>query len=62
MGKLRERFGGRQVAIALEQSRGGLFHAVMNYDFMMLYPLQPTTVGSSGKANLNVLALVLGGA
>src|SRR5271157_3893629 len=30
--KLRERFGGRYVAIAVEQSRGALIHALMSYD------------------------------
>lgn len=43
-GKLQERFGGRPVAIALEQSRGGLVHALMDYDFIVLFPLHPITV------------------
>src|SRR5205814_10151092 len=42
--KLRERFGGRSVAIAVEQSRGALIHALMAYDFIVLYPIHPTTV------------------
>lgn len=48
--KLREGFGGRPVAIALEQSRGGLIHGLMNYDFIVLYPLHPTTVASFRQA------------
>ncbi len=30
---LQERFGGRPIAMALEQSRGALIHALMGYDF-----------------------------
>src|SRR5215471_7416581 len=48
--KLQKRFGGHPVAIALEQSRGGLIHALMNYDFLVLYPLHPTTVASFRQA------------
>src|SRR6266513_635403 len=33
--KLRERFGGRPVAIAVEQSRGALIHALLTYDFIV---------------------------
>src|SRR5947199_258460 len=42
--KLRERFGGRLVAIAVEQSRGALIHALLSYDFIVIYPLHPWTV------------------
>src|SRR5258708_12519292 len=38
--RLRERFGGRSVAVALEQSRGALIHALLEYDFLVLYPIQ----------------------
>src|ERR1035441_2060751 len=37
--KLRERFGGRPIAVGLEQSRGALIHALMAYDFLVLYPI-----------------------
>jgi transposase len=40
---LRTRFGGRPVAIALEQSRGGLIHKLMEADFLVLYPVAPMT-------------------
>jgi hypothetical protein len=40
---LRTRFGGRAVGIALEQSRGGLIHKLMEYDFLVLYPVPPVT-------------------
>lgn len=39
--ELRERFGGRPVAICLEQSKGGLIYALMKYDFLVLYPINP---------------------
>jgi transposase len=48
--KLRERFGGRPVAVALEQSRGALIHALMSYDFLVIYPLHPTTVSKFREA------------
>jgi len=48
--QLRERFGGRSVAIALEQSRGALIHALLSYDFIVIYPLHPTTVAKFREA------------
>src|ERR1035437_1058497 len=48
--KLRERFGGRSVAIAVEQSRGALIHALLSYDFLVIYPLHPTTVAKFREA------------
>jgi transposase len=38
---LRQRFGGRPVAICLETPRGGLVYALMQYDFLILFPLNP---------------------
>jgi transposase len=48
--KLRERFGGRPVAVGLEQSRGALIHALLAYDFLVLYPIHPTTVAKFREA------------
>lgn len=48
--KLRERFGGRRIAVAVEQSRGALIHALMSYDFIVLYPLHPNTVANFREA------------
>src|SRR5712692_7253275 len=48
--KLQERFGGRPVAVALEQSRGALIHALLAYDFRVLYPLHPVTVARFREA------------
>lgn len=47
---LRERFGGRTVAVALEQSRGALIHALLSYDFLVVYPIHPTTVAKFREA------------
>ena len=48
--KLRERFGNRPVAVAVEQSRGALIHALLSYDFLTIYPLHPTTVAKFREA------------
>ena len=50
LAQLRERFGGRPIAVGLEQSRGGLIHALMAYDFLVLYPIHPTTVAKYREA------------
>jgi len=39
--ELREQFGGRPVAICVELSRGPLVYALMQYDFLILYPINP---------------------
>lgn len=38
---LRSRFGGAQVAVCLEQSRGSLIYALLKYDYLVLYPINP---------------------
>ncbi len=50
MAKLRERFGGRPIAVAVEQSRGALIHALLSYDFVVIYPLHPSTVAKFREA------------
>jgi transposase len=50
MAKLRERFAGRQLAVAVEQSRGALIHALLSYDFIVIYPLHPVTVAKFREA------------
>lgn len=42
MAGLRRRFGGRPIGICLEQKRGGLIHALLGYEFLVLYPIHPT--------------------
>lgn len=48
--ELRQRFQGRPVAIALEQSRGALLYALMHYDFIVLYPVNTNTLASYREA------------
>lgn len=40
---LRERYGGRQLALCLEQAKGPLIYALMTYEFLTLYPVNPAT-------------------
>ena len=47
---LRERFGGRRIALGVEQSRGALIHALLAYDFLVIYPIHPTTVAKFREA------------
>ena len=39
--ELRQRFQGQRVAIAIEQRKGAVVHALMMYDFIVLYPINP---------------------
>jgi transposase len=48
--QLRARFGGRPVAIAVEQSRGALIYALMHVDFLHLYPVNPQTLAKLRQA------------
>ena len=47
---LRKRFGGGKIAIAVEQSKGALIYALMRYDFLLLYPLNPKSLSSYREA------------
>lgn len=48
--ELRQRFGGRPVAICLEQSRGALLYALMKYDGLVLFPLNPKQLAKYREA------------
>ena len=48
--QLRRRFGGRPVAVAVEQARGALIYALMHVDFLHLYPVNPQTLAKLRKA------------
>jgi transposase len=50
LAKLRERFGGHPIAVGLEQSRGALIHALLGYDFVVVFPIHPTTVANFRQA------------
>jgi hypothetical protein len=48
--QLRRRFDGRSVAIAIEQARGALIHALMMYEFIVLYPINPKALAKYREA------------
>jgi transposase len=47
---LRKRFSGGKVAIAVEQRKGALIYALMCYDFLILYPVNPKTLARYREA------------
>lgn len=48
--ELRARFPQGKIAVALEQSRGAVIYALMNYDFLLLYPIPPKTLARYREA------------
>jgi len=48
--KLRERFGTQPIAVGVEQSRGALIHALLSHDFLVVFPIHPTTVANFREA------------
>lgn len=48
--KLRARFAGHKIAVSLEQSRGPLIYALLKYDSLVLYPINPTTLAKYREA------------
>jgi transposase len=47
---LQQRFPGQRIAVALEQSRGSLIYALMSYQFLVLYPVNPKTLAKFREA------------
>jgi transposase len=47
---LRTRFPEGKIAVALEQSRGAVIYALMDYDFLLLYPIPPKTLARYREA------------
>lgn len=47
---LRARFEGQPVAVCLEQARGPLVYALLKYDFITLYPVNPSTLARYREA------------
>src|SRR5262245_33493078 len=47
---LRTRFAGQKIAVCLEQSRGPLLYALLKYDFLVLYPINPATLAKYRQA------------
>jgi len=50
LAQLRQRFGGRPIALALEKTRSGLVHLLMQYDFIVMYPLNAAAVARYRQA------------
>ena len=48
--KLRQLYPGQVIAVGLEQSRGPLLFALLQYDFLVIYPLNPTTLAKYREA------------
>jgi transposase len=47
---LRTRFAGQPMAVCLEPSRGPLIYALLKYDFLVLYPINPATLAKYREA------------
>ena len=47
---LRTRFNGQPIAICLELNKGPLVSALQNYDFLVLFPVNPLTVAKYREA------------
>ena len=43
---LRERFAGRPIAVCLEIAKGPLVYALQRYEFLVLFPVNPTTLAN----------------
>jgi transposase len=48
--QLRTRFQAAKVGIAIEQSRGAVIHALMSYDFLVIYPINPKALARYREA------------
>lgn len=49
-GALAQRFGGRPVAVCLEQKRGALVYMLTKYEHLVLYPVHPASLANYRKA------------
>ena len=49
-GTLRQRFQGQPVAVCLELAKGPLVYALQKYDFLVLFPVNPTTLAKYRQA------------
>src|SRR5882724_8029950 len=47
---LQQRFGGRKIALCLEQAKGALINALLEYSFLVLYPINPATAARYRQA------------
>jgi transposase len=47
---LEQRFGGKKIALCLEQAKGPLIYALLEYPFFVLYPINPATAARYRQA------------
>ncbi|HZD09425.1 MAG TPA: transposase, partial [Candidatus Limnocylindrales bacterium] len=47
---LKKRFAGKKIALCLEQSKGALINALLEYSFFVLYPINPATAACYRQA------------
>ena len=47
---LRARYGSKPIAVCLEQSRGPLIYALLKYDFITLFPVNPRSLARFREA------------
>jgi transposase len=47
---LEQRFGGKKIALCLEQAKGPLIYALQEYSFFVLYPINPATAARYRQA------------
>jgi transposase len=50
LGKLRCRFGGQPVGVCIEKCRGAIVHALLEHDFIRLFPVNPLTLSRFREA------------
>jgi len=48
--RLRERFGGRPVAVCVELAQGPIVSALLEYDFFVIFPVNPSTLAKYRRA------------
>lgn len=47
---LRDRFGGRKIGVGIEQRKGPLIYALMSYEWLVLYPINPKSLARYREA------------
>ena len=48
--QLRERFGGRPIAVCLELAQGPIVSALLEYEFFVIFPVNPSTLATYRRA------------
>jgi transposase len=48
--QLRDRFGGRPIAVCLELAQGPIVSALLEYDFFVIFPVNPSTLAKYRRA------------